>query len=135
MSTDLITAYSNAQPHALAEVCRALRTAIDAALPKAESKIWHAMPVWFVGENPVVGTKASKRHVTLLFWSGQDFDEPGLEAAGSFHAAQVKFSAVEELEGALLRRWLKKAGTRVRDYAGLRTRRPAPRGTKAVRRR
>jgi hypothetical protein len=134
MSSDPIAAYSETPPAPLAAVCRALRKAVDAALPKAESRIWHAMPVWFVGENPVVGFKASKHHVTLLFWSGQDFEEPGLEAAGSFHAAQAKFASADELDEAALRRWLKKAGTRVRDYAGLRSGRPAPKGTKAVRR-
>ena len=51
-------------------------------LPKAISTIWHGSPVWFIGENPVVGYHVTPKHVNLLFWSGQAFGEPALKAAG-----------------------------------------------------
>ena len=65
---DAITRYSTAQSPQLKAVCKALQAEIGVALPKATSKIWYAMPVWFVGESPVVGFEASAEHVTLLFW-------------------------------------------------------------------
>jgi hypothetical protein len=103
-----------------AAICRVLRKEIDASLPKATSKIWHAIPVWFVGECPVVGFSLAAKQVNLLFWNGQSFDEPLLKAAGKFKAAQIKFGDVAEIDVKLLRRWLKKAGTDVWDYRDLR---------------
>lgn len=69
-----ITAYSRTQPRALQTICELLRRLIDAALPDATSKIWHGSPVWFIGENPVVGYNTSAKTVNLLFWNGQAFD-------------------------------------------------------------
>jgi hypothetical protein len=79
-------------------------------------------PVWFVGENPVVGYKASAKYVNLLFWNGQSFGDPALQPAGSFKAAQIKFTKVAEIDRKALRRWLKKAGTEIWDYRALRKR-------------
>ena len=132
MTRDVISIYGDAQtpPHAL--ICRALRAEIDAALPKATSKIWHAMPVWFVGDNPVVGFKATAKHVNLLFWNGQAFGEPGLRAAGKFQAAQIQFASTSEMDARQLRRWLKKAGTQIWDYAGLRKGERIPKSRRAA---
>jgi hypothetical protein len=121
---DAIAAYAKAQPVAFAAICRTLQKEIAAALPKASSKIWHAIPVWFIGENPVVGYKAAAKHVNLLFWNGQSFKEPGLEAAGKFRAAQIKFMDVSEIDLKILRRWLKEAKTDIWDYQGLRKGKP-----------
>jgi len=104
----------------LAEVCATLRDAIDATLPKATSRIWHGGPVWFMGEHPIVGySGTSKSTVKLLFWNGQSFEEPALEATGKFKAAQIQFKSVSELDPKSLRRWLKKAGTLIWDYEGI----------------
>ena len=59
-------------------------------LPDAEQKIWHAHPVWFLNGNPIVGYSKLKECVRLLFWSGQSFDEPGLQKEGSFKAAEKR---------------------------------------------
>src|SRR5262245_500454 len=115
---EVIDGYTKAQSPKDSAICRALRSEIDAALPKATSKIWHGSPVWFIGENPVVGYNVTPTHVNLLFWSGQSFDEPALKAAGKFAAAQTQFTDVSQIETTALRRWLKKASTDIFDYHG-----------------
>jgi len=120
VGADAIASYTKVQPAVFAVICRTLQKEIDAALPKAASKIWHAIPVWFIGENPVVGYKATARYVNLLFWNGQSFKEPGLEPAGKFRAAQIKFMDVSEIDLKVLRCWLKNAKTDIWDYQGLR---------------
>jgi hypothetical protein len=115
-----IAHYVKTQPAEYAAICHALRAEIDAVLTKATSKIWHAIPVWFIGENPVVGFSiTSKKGVNLLFWNGQSFGEPDLKAAGKFKAAQVQFTDVSQIDLRALRRWLKKARTDSWDYKGL----------------
>jgi len=105
---DAIAHYATTQTTEHAAICQALRVEIDAALPKATSKIWHAIPVWFIGENPVVGyNMTAKKGVNLLFWSGQSFNEPALEAAGKFKAAQIQFTDVSQIDSKALRRWLR----------------------------
>lgn len=118
-SPDPIAHYATRQKPEHASLCRTLRGEIDAVLPNAESKLWHAIPVWFIGENPVVGYKATPKHVNLLFWNGQSFDEPALKAAGKFKAAQIQFTHSSQLDLGALRRWLQKAGKDIWDYAGL----------------
>ena len=49
-----------------AAICDRLRKNIDAALPQATSKIWHAIPVWLVGENVAVGYTVRKSGVMLM---------------------------------------------------------------------
>lgn len=119
-AVDAIADYTKEQTTEHAAICEALRTEIDAVLTKATSKIWHAIPVWFIGENPVVGYKATPKRVNLLFWNGQSLEEPALKAAGKFKAAQIQFTALSQIDTKALRRWLKKAGTDVWDYKGLR---------------
>lgn len=115
---DPISEYAEALPKIFTEICNVLRREIDTTLPKATAKIWHAMPVWFIGENPVVGYKAGPKHVNLLFWNGQAFAEPALKPAGKFKAAQVQFTDVSQIDVKSLRRWLKKAGKDIWDYQG-----------------
>jgi hypothetical protein len=118
MGRDVISSYAAAQTPARAAICKSLRAQIDTSLPRATSKIWHAMPVWFVGENPVVGFKVTAKHVNLLFWNGQAFEEPGLKAAGKFKAAQIQFTDTAQIDTKKLRRWLKNAQTDVWDSVG-----------------
>ena len=126
-----VAAYVKAQKPGLAAVCRLLRKEIDATLPMAGAKIYHAIPVWFIAGNPVVGfSVTAKKQVNLLFWNGQAFDEPDLEAVGKFKAAQVQFGDVEEIDKKKLKKWLKKAGKDIWDYAGMRKKRA---GTRSAR--
>jgi hypothetical protein len=117
---DEIDHYAKAQIPAHTEICNLLRKEIDAILPKASSRIYYSMPVWFIGENPVVGYKAMPKYVNLLFWNGQAFNEKELTAAGKFKAAQIKFTKVSEIDPKSLRRWLKKSQKDVWDFKGLR---------------
>lgn len=104
-----IPSYNNAQSASDKAICELLYKEIAAALPEAESKIWHANPVWFLNGNPVVGYDKLKSCVRLLFWSGQSFDESDLHNEGSFKAAEARYTDVAQINVADLRRWLKKA--------------------------
>ncbi len=109
--------YEHSLPPKYAAVCRKLRLEINQALPKATSRFYHAIPVWFIGENAVVGySLTSKKGINLLFWNGQELGEPALKASGSFHAAQILFQNVSEIPVKDLRRWLKKAGKDIWDF-------------------
>ena len=112
---DVITTYAKTQTPEFAAICHTLRKEIDALLPEAASKIWHAMPVWFIAENPVVGYNATAKAVNLLFWNGQAFEEALLKPVGKYHAAQAGFADVVEIDRKLIRRWLKKAKSDVFD--------------------
>lgn len=121
---DSIPSYISAQKPALAAVCRELRKEVKAALPKAIGKIYHSTPVWFIGENAVVGfSVTAKKKVNLLFWNGKAFREPDLKAVGKFKAAQIQFGDVEEIDKKKLKKWLKKAKTNIWDFAGVRKKR------------
>jgi len=104
-----IKAYNNAQSAVDGAICNLLAEQIDIALPDAENKIWHAHPVWFLEANPIVGYSKLKGSVRLMFWSGQSFEEEGLVKEGSFKAAEVRYTAVEQVSIKDLKRWLKKA--------------------------
>ena len=78
-------------------ICDALRAAIEAGLPEAEGRVWHAHPVWFLKANPIVGYSKLKDCVRLLFWSGQGFDTPGLKPEGKFKAAEVRLTDVSQV--------------------------------------
>ena len=122
--TKTVAAYISAQKPALAAVCRLLGKEIDAALPQSAATIYHGIPVWFIAGNAVVGFNVNaKKQVKLLFWNGQAFKEPDLEAVGKFKAAQVQFSDVAEIDKKKLKKWLKKAGKDIWDYAGMRKKR------------
>jgi hypothetical protein len=51
-----------------------------------------------ISRHPIVGTSKLKDCIRLLFRSGQSFDEPGLEAEGSFKAAEDPVGLQEHLE-------------------------------------
>lgn len=115
-----ITTYNAKQDAAHREVCDLLAQEIDKALPKAESKIWHAHPVWFLDGNPIAGYSKQKPGIRLMFWSGADFDEAGLNVTGKkFKDASVFFNDVSEVPLRDLRRWLKKSRTIQWDYKNL----------------
>ena len=118
MSADSISSYNAALDVQRAAICEKLRQNIDTALPQASSKLWHAIPVWFVGENVVVGYTARKTGVMLMFWNGQHFDEPELTATGSFHMAQIAYEDAAQIDEQKLAGWLAKAGTSIWDMVG-----------------
>lgn len=114
-----IRAYNNKQSAGDKALCTLLASAIDAGLPEAESKIWHGHPVWFLDGNPVVGYGKLKDSVRLLFWSGQTFKEEGLTKEGSFKAADVRYTASDQIKQSDLKRWLKKAREIQWDYKNI----------------
>lgn len=101
------------------EICEVLAEEICKNLPKAENKIWHAHPVWFLDGNPVVGYSKLKGNVRLLFWSGQSFDEADLQNEGSFKAAEARYTEVSQIKKKDLKRWLKKAKDIQWDYKNI----------------
>ncbi|MBN8260949.1 MAG: DUF1801 domain-containing protein [Xanthomonadales bacterium] len=111
-----VEAYNAALPASERAVCELLAREIDAALPEAENKVWHRHPVWFLDGNPVAGYSLLKGGVRLLFWSGQSFDEPGLQDEGSFKAAEARYSDAAQVDVDALRRWLGKARDIQWDY-------------------
>lgn len=100
-------------------VCDAVAFAISDALPEAESKIWHAHPVWFLEGNPIVGYSVLKNGVRLLFWSGRSFDEEALKPEGSFQAAEIRYTKPEQIELTVLNRWLQKGREIQWDYKNI----------------
>ena len=114
-----IAEYNENQSGAEREVVDALRAAIDAALPEAESKVWHRHPVWFLDGNPVTGYSVRKEGVALLFWSGQTFDEPGLTESGSFKMAEKRYLEASEIDPDAIARWLGKARDIQWDYKNI----------------
>ena len=118
MHKDVI-AYNAAENPEDKKICDLLAQEIDKGLPEAENKIWHAHPVWFLEGNPVVGYSKLKNSVRLLFWSGQTFDEPGLNNEGSFKAAEARYTAAEQINTEDLKRWLEKAREIQWDYKNI----------------
>jgi hypothetical protein len=115
---DPLFEYARAQSPEAAKACAALRALLDSTLPRrAVAKLWHGAPVWFLGENPVVGYSVNaKQRVQLLFWNGQSFGDPALTAIGKFHAAQVQYGDAGEIDPKAVRRWLRKAAADIWDY-------------------
>ena len=114
-----IQAYNDAQSPEIKAVCDLLAAEITRHLPQAENKIWHRHPVWFLDGNPIVGYSKLKGPVRLLFWSGQSFEEPGLEKEGSFKAAEARYTSVKEINTADLQRWLGKSAKIQWDYKNI----------------
>src|SRR5690606_3145501 len=114
-----ITAYNQQQTETDRQICKLLKQEIDRGLPEAESKIWHGHPVWFLEGNPIVGYSKLKDAVRLLFWSGQSFDEPELIPEGGFKAAEARYTSSEQIDTALLQRWLDKSRNIQWDYKNI----------------
>ena len=114
-----VQAYNNKQIKGEKAICDLLAQEIDKNLPKAENKIWHAHPVWFLDGNPIVGYSKLKSCIRLLFWSGQSFDEEGLAPEGSFKAAEARYTSVDEVNTKDLKRWLGKSEKIQWDYKNI----------------
>lgn len=111
--------YNNAVVGDDRAVCGALAKTISAQLTKAENKVWHGHPVWFLDGNPIVGYAVRKNNVQLLFWSGQSFEEPDLKPEGTFKAAEFRLNSVDDIDEKDLRRWLDKATDIQWDYKNI----------------
>lgn len=105
-----IQAYHDSQTSEHKDICNQLCTLINLELTEAESKVWHAHPVWFLDGNPTVGYSKQKPGIRLMFWSGADFEEPGLDIVGKkFKDASAFFNDVSEISKSDLKRWIKKS--------------------------
>lgn len=115
-----IQEFNAAQSEQERPICEKLMREINKHLPQAESKIWHGHPVWFLDENPTVGYSKLKTCIRLMFWSGADFDEPGLEpGTGKYKDASARYTEVKQVDVVELKRWLEKS-TRIQwDYKNI----------------
>jgi hypothetical protein len=99
------------------EICELLADEISRGLPEAESRIWHAHPVWFLDGNPIVGYSKLKDRVRLMFWSGASFDEEALKVGtGKFKDASIGYTTADQIDTRALQRWLTKARDIQWDY-------------------
>lgn len=115
-----IQAYNDKQSASDKEICDLLARIINSQMPEAENKIWHAHPVWFLDENPIVGYSKQKPGIRLMFWSGADFDEEKLNVRGKkFKDASVFYTTVEQIDHDDLCRWLQKSKDIQWDYKNL----------------
>jgi hypothetical protein len=115
-----IQSYNDQQTDTDKEICQLLAQAIDHELTEAESRIWHAHPVWFLDGNPTVGYSKQKKGIRLMFWSGADFDEHNLNVKGEkFKDASIYYSQVAEINTEDLTRWLQKSRHVQWDYKNL----------------
>ena len=114
-----VRAYNNSQSDDYREICNVLSAEISRNLPEAENKIWHAHPVWFLNENPIVGYSKLKDCIRLLFWSGQSFEEEALQKEGSFKAAEIRYTSARQINKDDLKRWLEKSRQVQWDYKNI----------------
>jgi hypothetical protein len=114
-----IEIYNSRQVLTDKEICDLLAKIIDSELTEAESKIWHAHPVWFLDGNPIVGYSKRKEGVCLLFWSGQTFEEELLKNVGKFKAAEFRYTSIDQIELTNLKKWLKKSKEIQWDYKNI----------------
>ena len=115
-----INAYNQGLSSSDCAICDKLSRIINMEMDEAESKIWHAHPVWFINENPIVGYSKQKKGIRLMFWSGADFGEVGLNVVGKkFKDASVFFNEVEDVSELDMKRWLEKAKRIQWDYKNL----------------
>ncbi len=119
MNKDIIE-YNKEQEEINRNICDLLADEIQKALDsKTTSKIWHGAPVWFSDGNPIAGYAVLKNCVQLLFWSGQSFDEPGLQVEGSFKAAEARYTSPDQINIDDLQRWLQKSLAIQWDYKNI----------------
>lgn len=115
-----IREYNNGLADSDKAIANLLAETITENLPGAENKIWHAHPVWFLEGNPIVGYSRLKNHLRLMFWSGQSFDEEGLNLHGAkFKDASIGYTDVSEINVDDLKRWLQKSVTIQWDYKNI----------------
>lgn len=115
-----ITSYNNSQSENEIGICEKIAFIIDENIEGAESKIWHAHPVWFLEGNPIVGYSKQKKGIRLMFWSGKSFNEEQLNVEGEkFQDASVFYNNVNEINETDALRWLKKSVEIQWDYKNI----------------
>lgn len=114
-----IAQYNKNNPISDTEILDTLLDAMETILQGADAKVWHGHPVWFLEDNPIVGYSIKKGILSILFWSGQSFEELKLKPIGKFKAAEYCLSTLKDLNKRDLNRWLKKALTIQWDYKNL----------------
>lgn len=119
MNKDIQT-YNDNQTTEDQKICDLLAKVISNELTEAESKVWHAHPVWFLDGNPIVGYSKQKAGVRLMFWSGADFEEKALNVRGQkFKDASIFYNHVSEIEIIDLQGWLRKSRDMQWDYKNI----------------
>jgi len=120
MTHTSIQAYNDALTDKDKAIANLLAQTISNNLPGAESKIWHAHPVWFLDGNPIVGYSKLKNNLRLMFWSGQSFEEEQLNLQGKkFKDAAIAYTDVSEVNIEDIKRWLAKAAEIQWDYKNI----------------
>lgn len=115
-----INEYNKAQRTDIKMICNFLQLNINKSLKKSEPKVWHGTPVWFIDGNPIVSYFVRKNGtVSLMFFSGQSFEEKDLKPEGKFKAAEIFFTDVKEIKITHLKKWLKKAESIQWDYKNI----------------
>lgn len=115
-----ISEYNKRQTVDIKAVCEFLELNINRHLKNGESKIWHGTPVWFINENPILSYSVRKNgSVSLMFFSGQSFEEEDLKPEGKFKAAEIFYTDVRGIKITHLKRWLKKAESIQWDYKNI----------------
>lgn len=119
MPSDIQT-YNNSQSPEDKAICELLMEQINKGLTQAESKVWHAHPVWFLEGNPIVGYSKQKAGIRLMFWSGMGFDEDTLQpGTGKYKDASMIYYSSDEVNSEDLQRWLKKSAEIQWDYKNI----------------
>jgi Domain of unknown function (DU1801) len=115
-----IQTYNNKQTPADKQICDLLAKTINSELTDATSKIWHAHPVWFLDDNPIVGYSKQKAGWRLMFWSGASFEEEKLKVVGKkFKDASIFYTSEEQINIKDLKKWLKKSRSIQWDYKNI----------------
>lgn len=104
-----VKAYHQKQTKEDRLICEKLHGIITQSLPQADNRVWHAHPVWFLDGNPIVGYDKLKDSVRLLFWSGQSFNESRLTPEGTFKAAEVRYTDINQIDADWLKECLEKS--------------------------
>ncbi|MCE3074773.1 DUF1801 domain-containing protein [Chryseobacterium gwangjuense] len=119
MSSD-IQKYNESQTESDQQICEKLFEIISENLIEAESKVWHAHPVWFLEGNPIVGYSKQKKGIRLMFWSGKSFNEDLLNIHGvKFQDASVFYNEVSEINEEDIKRCLHKSEKIQWDYKNI----------------
>jgi uncharacterized protein YdhG (YjbR/CyaY superfamily) len=101
-------------------ICLKLLEILNQEMPNAESKIWHAHPVWFLDGNPIVGYSKQIKGIRLMFWSGASFEEERLNVVGEkFKDASIFFQHASEIDIDEMKRWITKSKAIQWDYKNL----------------
>ncbi len=112
--------YLARQPEGARQICERLQSVIADNFADAENKVWHAHPVWFLAGNPIVGYSTLKSGVRLMFWSGADFNGPGLiPGTGKFKDASITYQSADEVDEDAISRWLAESREIQWDYKNI----------------